>query len=273
MSPQDICRRPNPQLLGQSVGFESSGADLIGRVSSAPFLTRFLSKHGECFPQSHLTTPDWQVALASSERCWFVTVSHISVPLLVKVSRGRTFIWALPRVRPFPARPLNKIMASPKQSHLWPPTQVALTSERCTARRCYSRQRASALPTFARLCPLKEMASLSAAISKGPTAMGNRCRPVDPSRRNGREPLSLEVLYAPRRAIRDFTFASPREWLRWLKDQSLPEPIFHCEVYLYPLRRAICDRNGSPNAVANGRTWVKIKFNYLLCYQHPFGNG
>ena len=33
--------------------------------------------------------------------------------------------------------------------------------------------------------------------------MGNRCRPIDPSRRNAREPLSLEVLYAPRRAIRD----------------------------------------------------------------------
>jgi hypothetical protein len=30
------------------------------------------------------------------------------------------------------------------------------------------------------------------------------------------------------------SFAPPREWLRWMKDQSPPERIFHCEVLYSP---------------------------------------
>lgn len=153
---------------------------------------------------------------------------------------------------------LSIIMASPKQSHLWPPTQVALTSERCTARRCYSRQRASALPTFARLCPLKEMASLSAVMSKGPTAMGNRCRPVDPSGRNAHEPtFARGSICPPQSHSRFYVCVTAR--MAPLAERSVPPrtdlPLRG--LVLYPLRRAIRDRNGSPNAVANGPTWVK----------------
>jgi len=85
MSPQDICRRPHPQLLGQSVGFQSPGADFDQSGSVSPSLTMFLSKR-------------WRVTFRRATRkpplskwLWVLKdagLSHLSVPLF-KVSWGQ----------------------------------------------------------------------------------------------------------------------------------------------------------------------------------------